>query len=239
LTRSRAIRVFPHEHPSIASSQQIVVKTSEFPKAAPSTKHVLLSPATIAAHDALKYTRVAMLLHWAIALLILANIALGLSAALLPPSVLPDTDVRFVIDTHKSIGIAVLGLAILRVLWRLTHRPPPLPHVFPGWEKVAAHAAHIALYVLIFALPLSGWMHDSAWTAAASHPMYLFGLVPWPRIGFLMHLDPALKDQLHTQLGTLHTACGYALYVVLVLHVLGALKHQWIDRHPVLGRMLP
>jgi cytochrome b561 len=54
-----------------------------------------------------------------------------------------------------------------------------------------------------------------------------------------MHLDPALKDQLHTQLGTLHTACGYALYGVLMLHVLGALKHQWIDRHPVIGRMLP
>jgi cytochrome b561 len=160
--------------------------------------------------DALKYTRVAMILHWAIALLILANIALGLGASLLPTSVLPDADLRFVIDTHKSIGIMVLGLAILRVLWRLTHRPPPLPGVFAGWEK-----------------------------ASASHPMQLFGLVPWPRIGFLMHMDPALKDRLHAQLGTLHTWCGYALYAVLALHILGALKHQWIDRHPVLGRMLP
>jgi cytochrome b561 len=189
--------------------------------------------------DGVSYTHVAMLLHWAIALLIIANIALGLSAALLPTSILSDTGARVVIDTHKSIGITVLGMAILRVLWRLTHRPPPLPSVFPGWEKAMAHAAHIALYVLIFALPLSGWMHDSAWSAAASHPMHLFGLVPWPRVGFLMHLDPDLKDQLHTQLGTLHTACGYALYVVLALHILGALKHQWIDRHPVLGRMLP
>ena len=183
----------------------------------------------------LKYTRVAMLLHWAIALLILANIALGLSAALLPTTILSDTDARFVIDTHKSIGITVLGLAIIRVLWRLTHRPPPLPAVFPGWEKAAAHVAHIALYVLIFALPLSGWAHDSAWNAAATHPMHLFGLVPWPRIGFVMHLDPALKEQMHTQLGTLHTWCGYALYVVLALHILGALKHQWIDRHPGAG----
>jgi cytochrome b561 len=199
---------------------------------------LLLSEATLSS-DALKYTRVAMLLHWAIALFILANIALGLSAALLPTSILSDVNARVVIDLHKSIGITVLGLAILRVLWRLTHRPPPLPDVFLSWEKTTAHLAHVALYVLIFALPLSGWAHDSAWSAAASHPMHLFGLVPWPRMGFLMHLDPALKDRMHTQLGTLHTWCGYALYVVLTLHIVGALKHQWIDRHPVLGRMLP
>jgi len=189
--------------------------------------------------DTVRYTHIAMLLHWVIALLIIVNIALGLGASLLPASILSDTDVRVVVDLHKSIGITVLGLAILRVLWRLMHRPPPLPSGFPGWEKAMAHAAHIALYVLIFALPLSGWAHDSAWSAAASHPMHLFGLLPWPRIGFLMHLDPGLQEQLHTQLGTLHTACGYALYVVLALHILGALKHQWIDRRPVLGRMLP
>ncbi len=189
--------------------------------------------------DTVRYTHIAMLLHWTIALLIIVNISFGLTASLLPASILSDTDARVVVDMHKSIGITVLGLAILRVLWRLMHRPPPLPSVFPGWEKTTAHAAHIALYVLIFALPLSGWMHDSAWSDAASHPMHLFGVVPWPRISFLMHLDPGLKEQLHTQLGTLHTACGYALYVVLALHILGALKHQWIDRHPVLERMLP
>jgi cytochrome b561 len=226
----------------LSPSQQTVVKNSSFPKGATLRVVPNVPPGPImptAGEDTLKYTRVAMILHWSIALLILANIALGLGASLLPTSVLPEADVRFVIDTHKSIGITVLGLAILRVLWRLTHRPPPLPRVFAGWEKASAHAAHIALYVLIFALPLSGWAHDSAWDGAASHPMQLFGLVPWPRIGFLMHMDPALKDQLHTQLGTLHTWCGYALYAVLALHILGALKHQWIDRHPVLGRMLP
>ncbi|PLZ04282.1 cytochrome B [Burkholderia sp. WAC0059] len=186
-----------------------------------------------------RYTRVAVALHWAIALLIIVNVALGLSAALLPDNFFSDTQIRLVVDTHKSIGITVLGLAIVRVLWRLTHRPPPLPAAFAAWERAAAHAAHVVLYVLIFALPLTGWLHDSAWNAAASHPMYLYGLVPWPRIGFVMNLDPALKDQLHTQFGALHTACGYALYGVLALHVAGALKHQWIDRHSVLRRMMP
>lgn len=196
------------------------------------------APAAVS-DDPLKYTRVAMALHWAVALLILANIALGLGASLLPTSILSDVNARFVIDTHKSIGITVLGLAIIRILWRLSHRPPPLPDAFQRWEKTTAHWTHISLYVLIFALPLSGWMHDSAWDAAAAHPMHLFGLVPWPRIGFLMDLAPALKDRLHTQLGTLHTLFGYALYAVLTLHIVGALKHQWIDRHPVIGRMLP
>ena len=186
-----------------------------------------------------KYTRVAVLLHWLIAFLIIANVALGLIAALLPDGTLSDTTIRLLVDTHKSIGITVLGLAIVRVLWRVTHRPPPLPAHFPGWERAAAHFAHVALYVLIFAMPLTGWMHDSAWVAAASHPMYLYGLVPWPRIGFIMQLDPATKDQLHAQFGALHTACSYALYGVLALHVAGALKHQWIDRHSVLRRMMP
>ena len=194
---------------------------------------------TDAAAGAQKYTRVAVLLHWTIALLMLANVALGLTVAWLPDGALSDTAIRFVIDTHKSIGITVLGLAILRVLWRLTHRPPPLPAEFSGWERAAAHAAHVALYVLIFAMPLSGWLHDSAWVAAASHPMYLYGLVQWPRIGFIMNLDAATKEQLHSQFGALHTACSYALYGVLALHIAGALKHQWIDRHSVLRRMMP
>ena len=100
------------------------------------TTHVTSGKALI--EDGVRYTHVAMLLHWAIALLIIANIALGLCAALLPTSILSDTDARVVIDMHKSIGITVLGLAILRVLWRMTHRPPPLPSVFPGWEKATA-----------------------------------------------------------------------------------------------------
>src|SRR6202012_2959872 len=105
-----------------------------------------------------RYTRTAVILHWIIAVLIIVNVVLGLSA-----DSLPDDWVRPVVDTHKSIGITVLGLAILRVLWRVSHRPPPLPESFPKWEKTSAHIAHWLLYILIFALPLSGWLHDSAY----------------------------------------------------------------------------
>jgi cytochrome b561 len=183
---------------------------------------------------ATRYTRVAMLLHWLIAILILCNVVLGLSAGSLP-----DAWVRPVIDTHKSIGITVLGLVLLRILWRLSHRPPALPAVFPDWERQAAHVAHVLLYVLMIALPLSGWLHDSAWKDAATHPMRLFNLFPWPRIGYVMHLDPALKETLHNRFGELHTWLGYALYLLLALHVGGALKHEWVDRHSVIKRMIP
>ncbi len=180
------------------------------------------------------YTRTALVLHWTIAALMLVPFSLALVAA-----DLPDEWVRPFIDTHKSIGITVLGLALLRVLWRLSHPAPALPREFPGWERVAAHVAHFVLYLLMIGLPLSGWLHDSAWNAAATHPMYWFGLFEWPRVGFVMHLDPALKETLHDRFGALHAWLGYALIAMLAMHIGGALKHEWIDRKSVLKRMLP
>ncbi|MBB5411351.1 MULTISPECIES: cytochrome b [unclassified Paraburkholderia] len=187
-----------------------------------------------AAQASWRYTRTAMLLHWIIAVLMIGNVVLGLSA-----DSLPDDWVRPVIDTHKSIGITVLCLVLLRILWRVSHRPPPLPADFPAWEMRAAHVAHFVLYLLMIGLPLSGWLHDSAWKDAATHPMRLFNLFPWPRIGYVTRLDPALKESLHDRFGALHAWLGYALYAMLLMHVGGALKHQWIDRKSVLKRMVP
>ena len=181
-----------------------------------------------------RYTRTAMVLHWLVAALIAVNIALIWSVDLLP-----DDAVRPVIDTHKSVGITVLGLVILRLLWRAAHRPPALPASYAAWEKYGAHAAHIALYVLILALPLSGWMHDSAWKDAAQFPMQLFYLLPWPRIGAIANLDPEVKEAFHDLSGHVHVWLSYALYGMFFLHVAGALKHQWLDRQPELARMLP
>lgn len=182
----------------------------------------------------LRYSRVAIVLHWAIALGILCNVALGLGA-----NSLPDDWARPVIDTHKSIGITVLGLVLLRILWRISHRPPPLPDAFPAWERASAHVAHLLLYVLMLGLPLSGWLHDSAWKDAATHPMALFHVVSWPRIGFMMNMEPQLREHMHDVLGTVHTWFGYALYLLLALHIGGALKHELIDRKSVLRRMRP
>src|SRR5262249_30261907 len=140
---------------------------------------------------------------------------------------LPEGLQRPVVDTHKSIGITVLGLALLRWLWRASHRPPALPVSYPLWERVAAHIVHGSFYLLILALPLSGWMHDSAWKAAAEYPLKLYGLIPWFRIGWIMDQEPGLKEQLHKQFGELHEWLGYVLFALLALHVGAALKHQF------------
>ena len=183
---------------------------------------------------AARYTRTAMVLHWLVAVLIVVNVLLGLFA-----DDLPDSVVRRAIDTHKSIGITVLGLALLRLLWRLAHRPPPLPASYARRERGLAHGAHIALYALIFALPISGWIHDSAYKNAAATPLLLFGVIPWPRLGWIMAMPPAQKAAFHSQWFAIHVWLGYALYALVALHVLGALKHQLFDRDKALARMLP
>ena len=96
---------------------------------------------------------------------------------------------------------------------------------------------HGLFYLLILALPLSGWLHDSAWKDAAAHPMYLYGLVPWPRLGAIMGLEAGYKEHLHDVFGAVHAWFGYALYALLTLHILGALKHQFIDGDAELQRM--
>ena len=180
-----------------------------------------------------RYTRVAMVLHWVVAVLIIGNVALGLAA-----DSLPEDWIRSAVDTHKSIGMTVLGLAVLRLLWRFANPPPPLPEGFSRLERLGAHAAHVALYVLIFALPVSGWIHDSAWSGAATHPFLLWGVVPHIRIGAIVALDPATREQIHATFFALHVWFGYALYALLAAHILGALKHQFWDGEPELQRML-
>lgn len=173
-----------------------------------------------------------MILHWLVAVLIITNVALALTVDWFPGGM-----VRPIIDLHKSIGITVLGLALLRILWRLSHRPPPLPAHHPKRERLAAHTVHILLYGLILALPISGWVHDSAFKLAAAHPLRLFWLVPFPRIGPIAVLDPVTKEHVHSVWYAIHTWLAYSLYVLVALHVLGALKHQFVDRDGELRRM--
>jgi cytochrome b561 len=179
-----------------------------------------------------RYTRVAAALHWLVAALIAANVTLGLTAELFP-----DAWVRPMIDLHKSIGLTVLGLVLLRLLWRASHPAPELPVSYPWLERAGAHATHIALYVLILALPISGWLHDSAFKDAAAFPLRIFWVIPWFRIGAIEHLDATTKETAHSQFFALHAWSGYALYALVALHVLGALKHQFLDGEAELQRM--
>ena len=182
-----------------------------------------------------RYTKTAMALHWIVALLIVINVLL----AWLWPNLLPDAQVRPAIDLHKSIGITILGLAILRLLWRFGHRPPPMPLGHAGWEVMTSKFVHWGFYAILFAMPLTGWIMDSAYEKAATTPFILFGIIPFPRLGFILALDPATKKAVHDGFGAAHSLIAYAVYALFVLHVAGALKHQWLDGTKELQRMWP
>ena len=179
-----------------------------------------------------RYNATAMALHWLVAALILFNIVVGLAGDR------PGTP-RSVVDLHKSIGLTVLGLVILRILWRMAKTPPPMPGTYSRTERRAAHLAHYLLYAVILLIPLTGYIHDSAWKGALQHPIVLYGLVHFPRLPFIKTLDPATKEQVHAVFFAAHVWLGYLLYVLLALHILGVVKHHAIDHEDELQRMLP
>jgi cytochrome b561 len=128
---------------------------------------------------------------------------------------------------HKWAGITILALSALRLLWRLTHRPPP-DVAMPAWQRNAAHTLHTLMYLLFFAVPLVGW----AYTSAAGFPVVLFGVLPLP--DFVPH-DKALSLAIKPWHGRL----AWSLAALVLLHVAAALKHQFIDRDGLLLRMRP
>ncbi len=179
-----------------------------------------------------RYTSIAVVLHWTVSALIIANVVLAWSV-----DSVPDEWARSVIDTHKSIGITVIGLALLRILWRIGHPPPAAPAQHALWEKRLSFAVHMVFYVLLLALPISGWLHDSAWKDAASHPLQWFGMGNLPRLAWLTDMAPAAREAMHHQMGDIHEWFADVLYVMLALHVLGALKHQFRDHEAQFRRM--
>ena len=180
-----------------------------------------------------RYTRIAIVFHWVIAVFVVANIALAWTFKIWDDR--PWT--QSVTNTHKTIGITVLGLALMRLLWRIAHRPPPLSPAIPRWQAVAARTGHAALYFLIIAMPLSGWIYDSAWEYAADVPIDFFGLFEMPRIAWVADMPAGPKKEVDELFHHVHEWLSYLLYVLLAAHLAGALKHQYFDRIPTLQRM--
>jgi cytochrome b561 len=174
--------------------------------------------------DTTRYTPTAIAFHWIVAALIIANLAFGLYTVNLEFS--PQKLKLF--SYHKWIGVTVLLLASARLMWRMTHPAPPLPESMKPWERQAAHAAHIALYVLFFSAPLTGWLFSSA---AGFQTVYL-GVLPIPD---LLSKNKELADVLKVT----HRWINYTMAAVIVLHAAAALKHYFVDRDDVLARMLP
>lgn len=171
-----------------------------------------------------EYDPVAKLLHWLMALLLSSIFALGLYMTGLSFS----PEKLKLISWHKWAGIIVLALVILRLLWRLTHRPPAMPTTMGRWQAISAHLGHLGLYLLLVMIPVSGWLMSSA----KGVPTVLFGLWPLPD---LVQRDRDLGDLLQSA----HWYLNVLLVVMVMGHVAAALKHHFIDKDTVLKRMLP
>jgi cytochrome b561 len=172
-----------------------------------------------------RYTKTAISLHWLIALLILAAFALGLVMTDIPG--ITPTKLKY-FSWHKWLGVTVFALACVRVLWRLTHVPPPPPPGMPAWQVKAADGVHMLLYILLFAVPLSGYLYSSA----AGVPVVYLKLIPLP---VLIEPNPELKPVLKL----VHYILTMTMAAAVAGHAAAALKHHFIDRDGVLKRMLP
>jgi cytochrome b561 len=172
-----------------------------------------------------RYTNTAIALHWLIAVLVVGAFTLGLVMTDIPG--LTPTKLRYY-SWHKWAGVTVLALAALRLLWRLGHRAPAYPAGMPCWQRKLAHALHGLLYLLIFAVPLSGYFYS----LASGVPVVYFGLFQLP---VLIDADPALKPVLKA----VHYWLTMLLAGAVGLHVAAAFWHQLVVRDRVMQRMLP
>ena len=170
------------------------------------------------------YAAPARWLHWSVALLVLLVIPAGLVMVRLPSGAAQNQ----LFDFHRSVGIAILALAIVRVGVRVLYRPPGRPANMPTWMWAAAEAVHYALYALIFVMPILGWLASSSFGA----PVYFFGLFELPA---LVGKDEALSKLT----GTAHVWLGFLMAGLVLLHMGAGLYHGIIRRDGVLSRMLP
>jgi cytochrome b561 len=171
-----------------------------------------------------RYTATAQTLHWLIALLILVQFVLARMAAPLPLGARK----LALLAEHKSFGMTVLMLMVIRFAWRLKNLPPSLPTHMHRVERILARLTHVSLYVLLLAMPLSGWLMSSA----KNYSVSWFGAFSWPN---LIQPDEAAFNFFKT----LHHLLSDALFAIAALHILAALKHHFWNKDNVLVRMLP
>lgn len=171
-----------------------------------------------------RYTTTAIALHWLTFALIVCGFALAVYMVDLPLS--PQKLAYF--SWHKWIGVTVFVLALARIGWRLTHRPPPLGPALPLWQRRAAALLHVVLYSLIVIIPLTGWLYSSA------------SGVPTVYLGVMRLPDLVAKDKASAELlKSVHVTLNYTLLVLVAFHIAAALQHHFIARDTVLARMMP
>jgi cytochrome b561 len=169
-----------------------------------------------------RYTRTAIVLHWLIAAIVVFVFAWGWWMQQIPKQ--PPGFRADAFNLHKSLGLTVMLLMFVRLGWRMTHRPPPLPPM-PSWNARLAHANHAVMYVALFVLTIGGYL-GSAWSG---YPVKFFGIVLPAWSGN----QPLLKDLA----SDVHLIASWVLGVAFVLHVAGTVKHAVVDRNGMLARM--
>lgn len=184
--------------------------------------------ANLVAQAPSRYSNVAIVLHWLLALVVLCIFAVGAYMSDLPVSPLK----LKLYNYHKWAGITFLALSVLRLLWRLTHRPPALPAsielAMPNWQSKAYHATHYAMYALFFTVPLLGWTYSSA----AGFPVVLFGVLPLP--DFM-----AVDKEFAKSIKEVHGIAAFSLIALAALHIAAAIKHHFYDKDGLISGMLP
>lgn len=168
-----------------------------------------------------RYSQVSLVLHWLIAALVIGQIVLIM--------VNDATEGGPWMGLHKSVGLSILVLTLARLGWRFANPAIPLPAEMPGWQKLMARATHVLFYVVLIGMPLGGWAASSA----AGRDIDWFGLFNWPLLPISGGREVA------RQFMDAHEMGAKLLYVLLALHILGALKHHFVNRDNVLHRMLP
>jgi len=169
-----------------------------------------------------RYSTAAIWFHWTIALLVIVNLAVGILHDYIDA-------LKPWMAGHKAIGITVLVLTAGRVAWRLVHRPPPLPPETRAWEKGVAHATHWTLYLLLIAMPVTGWLMVSG--TDKRRPLDWFGLFDIP----YLPVSKAAGGFGHEA----HELLGWLMLALVVLHIAAAMRHHLILRNAVLARMAP
>ncbi len=173
--------------------------------------------------EATKYTKGAIYMHWALAIMMMVMLFLG-------EDMIQHPTATFYPSLHASLGISILVLTVVRLWWRLTHKPPVLPAAMKGWEVKVSHVTHFLFYALMIGLPLSGMLafgHEAPRDAIVAGATW-FGVIPIPQLPDFGQLGPNMHG-LGSKVGQ----------ILLILHVLAALKHQFWDKDNLLRRMSP
>jgi len=191
-----------------------------------------------------RYSMVAIILHWSIAIAIGLMIYVGwwMTDAIKDPALASPAFKAY--QFHKSLGLTILVLTLFRLIWRLTHKFPPLPEHMPGWEKAAARLSHILLYAIMLIMPITGWIYVSAgWNSEMNMPFAIptlwFGLFEWPHLPGLTEASDAVRSAAAGAAMEVHEIVAWGAVGLIVLHAAAALKHHFYDRDSVLAGMVP